>query len=355
MSFSKSFVIALFVLAVSVLVPVPAAAGDSRAQTAIDPSDVEWTAERYLSARPLDPLRVRSVGRDLPTERLATSFTEGSVGASGRPPTSRSLPQFDLYIHAPGARPRYLTSGARRKTGRQSVVIPGPEGPRENRGSAALEFSSSRLVPTDARVVYPYSTVGKLFFDVPGSGSGYCSASVINRRVVLTAGHCVHTPGKGWHKNFSFVPAFFKGNAPFGTWRAEKIWATGEWINGGNRYPNKADFGVLVMRDNMDGEGVGEVTGWLGWKTRSLSPNHLHILGYPSNLDQGNQLHQVTSSSFDCCFATTAIYGADMRQGSSGGPWVQNFGVRANQQNIGRNTQKNRVVGVYSWLYTNGS
>ena len=224
-------------------------------------------------------------------------------------------------------------------------------GPLENRGTAALEFSSSRLVPRDARVAYPYSTVGKLFFDKASGGRAYCSASVIQRRIVLTAGHCVYTPGDGWHKNFSFVPAFFKGNAPFGTWRVDRIWTTGAWFDGGNRYPHSADFGVLVMRDNFEGERIGEVTGWLGWKTNFLSPNHLHILGYPSNLDGGNEMHQVASGGFDCCFTSTAIYGTDMRQGSSGGPWVQNFGVRANRQNVGKNTQKNRVVGVYSWLF----
>ncbi len=335
---------------------MPAAAGGPQAQSAADPSLVEWTAERYLGARPMEPLRVRSVKRDLPEtaskSSLGTSFAGVSAGASGRAPSSRRLPDFDFYIHARGALPRHLTPVSRLSTGRAAVLAPVGPAPLENRGTAGLEFSSSRLVPTDARVVYPYSAVGKLFFDEPGGGSGYCSASVIQRRLVLTAGHCVNTPGKGWHKNFSFVPAYHKGNAPFGTWRAETIWATGEWLDGGARYPNSADFGVLVMRDNAEGERLGQVTGWLGWQTQRLTPNHVHILGYPSNLDRGAQMHQVTSSSFDCCFTNTAIYGTDMRQGSSGGPWVQNFGVRATKQGIGKNKKPNRVVGVYSWLYT---
>jgi V8-like Glu-specific endopeptidase len=297
-------------------------------------------------------LLVRSVSRDLPTEAFAASLEGGAVGAPGRGPTSRSGPDFDLYIHDPGARPRYSTARRQRQPGRQAATIPS-EGPLENRGTSALEFSSSRLVPRDARVFYPYSAVGKLFFDNPGGSSGYCSASVIQRRVVVTAGHCVYTPGDGWHKNFSFVPAYFQGNAPFGTWRASKVLTTNTWFKGGNDYPNAADFGILVMRDNLDGERLGEVTGWLGWKTKSLTPNHLHILGYPSNLDKGTEMHQVTSGGSDCCFTSTAVYGTDMRQGSSGGPWVQNFGVRATKQNIGKNKKKNRVVGIYSWLYTN--
>lgn len=332
-----------------VLAALPAAA-DGDLRSAIDPSAVEWTAERYLRARPIEPLLVRSLERDLPTAGRATTFEGGSVDEPGRAPTSRRVPDFEHYVHQPGARPYNLKARRERAPGPRSAVLPGGD-PRENRGTSELEFSSSRVVPRDARVVYPYSAVGKLFFDKPSGGSAYCSASVIQRRVVLTAGHCVYTPGQGWHSNFSFVPAFFQGNAPFGTWRAAKMWTTSVWYDGGNKYPNAADFGMLEMRDNEEGERIGEVTGWLGWKTRSLTPNHLHILGYPSNLDQGTEMHQVTSGSFDCCFGDTAIYGTDMRQGSSGGPWVQNFGVRAVGQNIGRNTQKNRVVGVYSWLY----
>ncbi len=41
-----------------------------------------------------------------------------------------------------------------------------------------------------------------------------------------------------------------------------------------------------------------------------------------------------------------------MRGGSSGGPWVQNFGIKAKKQKGGGNSKTNRVVGVTSWGYT---
>ena len=328
-----------------------AAAGEPAVSSAADPSTREWTAERYLSARPMQPLLRGPLVRDQPLEGRAASLEGRPAGAAGRGPTLGVPPDPHFYIHDRGAHPRNLRPRARRVPGGQSVGVAGP-GPRENRGTAGLEFSSSRLVPRDARWFYPYSAVGKLFFDKPDGGSGYCSASVIQRRVLLTAGHCVYTPGEGWHENFSYVPAYFEGNAPFGSWGARRIYTTTEWRNGGNVYPNSGDFGMLLMRDNANGERLGEVTGWLGWRTNSLTPNHLHILGYPSNLDQGKEMHQVTSGAHDCCFTGTAVYGTDMREGSSGGPWVQNFGVKAKKQNIGKNKKINRVVGVYSWLYT---
>ncbi len=346
MAVLRTLLTALLVLSGS----MAAAADDSQTQSAVDPSTVEWTAERYLGARPMEPLPVRSLSRDPQSSGLLAAPAGAPVESLGRPPLRGRL-DFDLYIHDPGAQPRYLTSRRRPQSGEQAVKSP-VVGPFGNRGRSAMDFTSSRLLPRDARVVYPYSAVGKLFFVKPGGGSGYCSASVIEHRVVVTAGHCVYTPGEGWHKNFSYVPAYYQGNAPFGTWRASRIWTTNTWFKGDNDYPNAADFGVLVMRDNTLGERLGEVTGWLGWRTKSLTPNHLHILGYPSNLDKGTEMHQVTSGSYDCCFTNTAIYGTDMRQGSSGGPWVQNFGVRAKGQRGGKKRRLNRVVGVYSWLYT---
>ncbi len=103
------------------------------------------------------------------------------------------------------------------------------------------------------------------------------------------------------------------------------------------------------MSDNELGEAVGDVTGWLGWRTRKLSPNHVHILGYPGNLDDGDEMHQVTAGASSCCFEDNGIFGCNMREGASGSPWIQNFGIRASGDRKGKNKAKNRVVGVSSW------
>jgi hypothetical protein len=40
-------------------------------------------------------------------------------------------------------------------------------------------------------------------------------------------------------------------------------------------------------------------------------------------------MHQVDSASFRATDEDTVLYGLDMTGGSSGGPWVENFGVQA--------------------------
>ncbi len=229
----------------------------------------------------------------------------------------------------------------------RSLTIAGGIRPQK-RGTWGGNFSSSRVFPQDVRVVYPYSTVGLLFFST-SEGDSYCSASVISTRVVLTAGHCLYTPGQGFHSDFSFAPAYYQGGAPFGTWPAVSSHTTRDWITGGGELPSDADFGVLVVADK-DGQRLGNVAGWLGYKTNQLTPNQIKMLGYPSNHDRGGWMHQIDSGDWGVYEDyRAAVYASDAQGGSSGSPWIQNFGQKARGQKGGRNAQMNRVVGVTSF------
>lgn len=211
----------------------------------------------------------------------------------------------------------------------------------------ALQFSSSQLIPRNARTAFPYTTIGRLFFKSV-EGNFVCSASVISNRVILTAGHCVYDAvRRRFHEKFVFVPGYYRGQFPRGTWTARFAVVTEEWKLSNDVLPNAADFGVLVLNDK-EGRSIGQATGWLGFRTQALVPNHVHLLGFPANLDGGEELHQVTSGDSHCCFDGTAVYGSDMGPGSSGGPLIQNFGQRAKGQGPA-NGSANRVVGVISY------
>ena len=189
-------------------------------------------------------------------------------------------------------------------------------------------------MPVSADLSYPYRTVGVLFFTIPGKGDFYCSASVIRKRIIATAGQCVHsgTANPGFFDNFEFVPAYRDGVAPYGTWEWEFVIAPSTWTGGGGKLPNAADYALIELGDEfIDGatRKIGDVVGFLGYQTARLRPNHATLLAYPSNFDSGNKMHQVTAKDFKAASQNNVEYGSDMRGGSAGGPLIQDFGDNA--------------------------
>jgi V8-like Glu-specific endopeptidase len=90
-------------------------------------------------------------------------------------------------------------------------------------GTAVLDFTRSRITPQTANKQAPYKGVGKLYFTEPGVGDFQCSASIISKRLIVTAGHCMYGNG-GYYTNFQFIPGFdgskgtLAAQRPYGTW-----------------------------------------------------------------------------------------------------------------------------------------
>lgn len=226
-----------------------------------------------------------------------------------------------------------------------------------NRGTSGYNFSSSRLIPLSADLEYPYRAIGKLFVTIPGEGDFVCSGVVLHKRIVATAGHCVHRGSggsAGYYTNFLFVPAFRDGAAPFKAWGWTHVMTTSAWSTSGGSVPNAADYALIEIADqpvNGEMKSIGSVTGYLGYQTQSLIPNHAHLLGYPCNFDYCEKMHQVTAQSQRQVAPNNVEYGSDMMGGSSGGPWVQNFGLPAVGQTGGKNPGLNRIIGITSYGY----
>ena len=228
-------------------------------------------------------------------------------------------------------------------------------------GSQGLHYSSSRLIPQSARTAYPYRTAGKMFFKDSSGGNWVCSAAVIKKRLIATAGHCVHSGSggeSGYYNSIVFVPAY-QGNgdnqAPFGVWAASWVKTTQAWMTSGGNVPNPGDFAVFEVADQDFGgvtKTIGSRVGNLGYKTNTILPNQVKMLGYPSALDSGQIIHQVDSGNGTAAASSSVIYGSDLTQGASGGPWVQNFGRKAAGQPSAGQDQMNRLVGITSYVFT---
>lgn len=306
--------------------------------------DEYWTPERMRNAKPMP---MPAANERLLPGSSNTSFSNNDLneemGSDGQPPSVNIKPNLQkLYTPIRSQLSNTLNKGKINQF---------------DRGTLNQQFSSSQLVPITIDTVYPYRAVGKLFFTIPDQGDFVCSASALRARVILTAGHCVHRGSNGtdgFYSNFKFVPAFRDGAAPYQTWNWRYVATTNTWATGGGVVPNAADYAMIEPEDrafNGTLYKIGQIVGYFGYQTSKLTPNHAHMLGYPCNFDNCGKMHVVTAQSARSVSPNNVEYGSDMRGGSSGGPWVQNFGVASVGQTGGLNAGRNRIIGVTSYGY----
>jgi V8-like Glu-specific endopeptidase len=310
-----------------------------------------WTAERFAAAKPL-PLPLAKSGAKMQGEEALSTLQAGEPASSpAQAPAIEPVPAVE-QLFTPGSRLENLIGEA----------TPTPQ----DRGTFRADFTSTRVTPLfdgtaaqySADRSYPYRTVGILFFSI-NNQPYLCSASLINRRVIATAGHCVHSGSggtAGFYSDWVFIPAYRDGTAPFLRWNWRQVTVTNTWATGGGGVPNAADYAMIVLGDQPVVRGgppvrIGAYLGWLGWQTLDLFPNHTSKLGYPCNLDNCGKMQNVTSQSSRRSENNNVEYGSDARGGSSGGPWVKNFGITAVGGATGLNRDPNRVVGVTSYGY----
>ena len=270
-----------------------------------------WTPERLASARPILPTLSRN-----PVPRLSLAApTAGGESSPGAPPRITGKAALEFATTVPNGGNAEPDDG----------VTPSMT------SSSGYHFTTHR-VTTPQTNGYPYITTGKLFFHDPKTNGNFvCSASVIRQRLLSTAGHCVYHAGttaatKYFYNNFLFVPALNGAVQPFGSWSWAYVVTTATWANGGGGVPNAADVALIETVDKA-GVKIWQFTGFLGFFTGGLAPNHLTVLGYPCNLDSCTRMQRSDAQSFGGS-NNTAVLGSAMRGGASGGPWIQDFGVK---------------------------
>lgn len=266
-----------------------------------------WTPERMRAAKPY------------PLESLGSDF-EYSLQLSQLPGTPTFIPGS-----APAASNWELAQNGTQTTSLAEVsgyTYPAPYARYQN---------------FDSYTVYPYSTVGVLFFSQYGFDYR-CSAASIGNHAIWTAGHCIHKgDGKetGWSYDLFFVPAYKNGAAPLGVWtrdelNPETIRTTDNWYQYGDL---QYDMGGAVLND-WNGQKLSDVVGSLGFAYNQNNGLHWLNMGYPSAAPFNGGTQQICAASF--AYSDTSMpgpapvaMGCDMTRGSSGGPWIMDFSGQA--------------------------
>ncbi len=237
-------------------------------------------------------------------------------------------------------------------------------------GSFNHPFTTSRVEAKKGRTSkeYPFSASGKLYFNI-GTSTFVCSASLIKPGIIVTAAHCVAGYGTStFYRNWVYVPALtdrFTPNAPYGIYGVTGAAVMTSWINGtdGCNVVCPNDVAVLVAAP-LNGKYPGARTGFLayGWNNfgftsfAGLNATEITQLGYPVGLSKGLNMMRTDSLGYtitDAEWFNNIQIGSRMTGGSSGGPWIINFGIDpiATPDVPGLGAKKNVVVAVTSWGY----
>jgi len=182
-------------------------------------------------------------------------------------------------------------------------------------------------VPQVLYGVFPWITVGKVFFKQYGTAY-VASAASIGNYAIWTAGHVVHAgDGKvsGWSTDMVFVPAYRNGTAPYGKWSVSYMRARTLWYQKGNPDGLTEDMAGAVLHP-LEGKKISQRVGSLGFAWNRGRLQHWNSLGYPQAAPFNGQTMHDCQASYAYDGSVSGIkpvaIGCDMTGGCSGGPWV---------------------------------
>ncbi|GAA4916214.1 trypsin-like serine peptidase [Streptomonospora salina] len=190
------------------------------------------------------------------------------------------------------------------------------------------------------------ATTGKVFLTLDGRDFT-CSAAVVsadNRDTVLTAGHCLKDGTGPWVENWSFVPGYDDGESPDGRYTARQMFVAPEWSQ---QADDSYDFGMAVLNPS-DGEHVQDRVGAQPIAFGAEPDDPTYAFGYPATgRFEGRRLRYCTGDTVGDDGGTTAEgMACAMTEGSSGGPWLNDFDPE---------TGTGTVVSVISFKYADDS
>jgi V8-like Glu-specific endopeptidase len=169
-------------------------------------------------------------------------------------------------------------------------------------------------------------TTGKVFFTLAGTDY-VCSGSstvAVNNSLVQTAGHCLNEGPGSFASNFSFVPGYDDGSAPYGEFAATNLWTSTQWADQGDF---DYDIGYAVVGTS----GGSTLTGAVGAQGVGFNLAHnatMHSFGYPAAAPyDGSDIAWCNGPVVADTYGGSADQGmvCNMTGGSSGGPWFINY------------------------------
>lgn len=296
-------------------------AGRLRAAANVQAIEEYWTEERMANAKPMPtptvPVSALSLAFPPVSEESDDEAVPGYIPGC-RPharncnPTERTLSSQDASF---SSSPAYGDMLLPMHGSKPTNPLTGPYGPFQ------------RWREANPITAYPKATIGKLFFTLNGQNF-VCSASVIGRSTLITAGHCNSDGTNTFATNRLFCPSY-NGvpNPARDCWTVVTSVVASPWHTAGD--PDY-DYACLVTATTgrIVANKIGNVTGTLGRAWNFAASQAERTFGYPQAAPFNGGTLQTTASTewythdFTAGGQISKVIGSDLTGGSSGGPWI---------------------------------
>ncbi len=334
---------ALLAVLVWAILPAPAALAQA--------FHVVPEADRTMSEAEWQAMKASAVPDERSIDRAAARPLAAPVFSTAPP---------ELVPGHPGTAPNLFERGGFDPPG--GLDLPGGEEgiAPENYGQGNLDtmyhYNDYLQVPHPVRY-YPYRAVGKVYYRNVGGNAGWCTGALIERSMIVTAGHCVHEGGSGnagWYSSVVFVPAADGALEPYGRCNGNYLITTDQWFDDGE-YAVGHDVAIIGCGKKVGSTfEIGRATGTFGHcASGCLLPYWFFTqIGYPMNYYFGNNM-TVSQHLSEGTSYPEYYYGTGMGKGSSGGPHVSNIGwLQDSSGNFGQWSGRNFIFAVTSWVWT---
>jgi V8-like Glu-specific endopeptidase len=195
-------------------------------------------------------------------------------------------------------------------------------------------------------------TAGRVFFVYNDAGTprnASCSGNAVtsgNKSVVITAGHCVKLSGN-FHTNWTFVPAYASGTAPYGTWTARSTMSTPQWVASEDI---NYDVGAAVV-NTLNGMSLTDVVGGQGIAFNQSRGVPMYAFGWPAaDPYDGTKMIYCSGTVFDAFISDGIGMTCNMTGGASGGPWFRSFS-EATGTGILNSVNSYKINIIPTWMF----
>ena len=162
-------------------------------------------------------------------------------------------------------------------------------------------------------------------------------------KVIFTAAHCVRTKRWGWAQKLTFIPAYDRGEKPFGKWEYRKLYVPGGWSH--LRY----DYAAVSL-ERRGGKTIEQKVGGAGLKWNYNPDKEYRAFGFPVNYFNGERM-------MGCSSHLKRVDGNNdpapvgircrMASGSSGGGWLIDHGYLGSVTSYGYDNDPSTLYGPY--------